>query len=33
MRKLLNILCAGLWRGLHGRFGRVPNCDTKLGAS
>lgn len=29
MRKLLSILCAGLWRGLHGRFGLVPKSDAK----
>ncbi|WFU32004.1 hypothetical protein QA635_36860 [Bradyrhizobium brasilense] len=29
MRKLLSVLCAGLWRGLHGRFGLVPNSELK----
>lgn len=29
MRKLLSVLCAGLWRGLHGRFGLVPKSDVK----
>ncbi|MGY3235547.1 hypothetical protein ACVWZ4_003888 [Bradyrhizobium sp. USDA 4472] len=29
MRKLLSVLFAGLWRGLHGRFGLVPTPDVK----
>ncbi|MGY4567557.1 hypothetical protein ACVWY5_000627 [Bradyrhizobium sp. USDA 3256] len=29
MRKLLSVLCAGLWRGLHGRFGLVPKSELK----
>ena len=28
MRKLLSVLRAGFWRGLHGRFGLVPACDV-----
>jgi len=28
MRKLLSILCTGLWRGLHGRYGLTPTCDV-----
>lgn len=27
MRKLLSVLCGGLWRGLHGRFGLMPGCE------
>ncbi|MHC2337454.1 hypothetical protein [Bradyrhizobium sp. USDA 4454] len=29
MRKLLSVLFASFWRGLHGRFGLVPNRDVR----
>ncbi|MHC2433156.1 hypothetical protein ACVMB0_000531 [Bradyrhizobium sp. USDA 4451] len=29
MGKLLSVLFASFWRGLHGRFGLVPHRDAR----